>query len=74
MTTDTTAADTTRKPKKKWKDAYIARVTISIPLDSANLAASLKAAEEAVGKIKDGLPAGAIIETTSSMGKIPEAA
>ena len=58
------------KPAKtKRKDAYIARVTISIPLDMTN-ADSLAAAIKAVAAIEATLPAGASFKSEGSLGKI----
>lgn len=57
------------KTKTRRKDAYIARVSISIPLDMSD-ATSLAKAIEAVQGIKSAMPAGAQVEVTASLGKI----
>lgn len=59
----------TKPAKTKRRDAYIARVTISIPLDMAN-ADSLAEAIKAVAAIKDAMPDGTLIEQTASLGKL----
>lgn len=58
-----------KAPKKKRQDAYVARLTISIPLDMTS-ADSLAGAIKAVQGIKDAMPAGALVEISGSLGKI----
>lgn len=58
------------KTRQARKDAYVVRLTISIPLDMKN-ADSLAEAIKAVAAIKDALPSGATVESTSaSFGKM----
>lgn len=68
MTTETAAAPATKK--RKLIDAYKATITIHIPIDMTN-AQSLADAIAAVAKVKDGLPAGATVETHAGMAKLP---
>lgn len=58
------------KPKHKRIDAYKAIVTIHIPLDMSN-PTSFSDAASAILKLKDALPANALIESATSMTKIP---
>lgn len=62
-------AATPAKPKVKRRDAYIARVTISIPLNMAD-PDSLPKAIKAVADIKDKLPADATVKIDAGLGKI----
>lgn len=55
--------------KKRRTDAYVARLTISIPLDMAN-ADSLAAAIKSVAAIEATLPAGSAVQLSGSLSKI----
>lgn len=66
---DTTESKPAKATKRKLIDAYKATVTISIPLDMSDPQSFAKAAE-AVGKIKDGLPVTARVESSATLGKI----
>lgn len=70
--TEAAAETTVKKQKRKMRDAYIARLTISIPLDMAD-PDCLKKAVEAVGKIEAGMPAGAVVDVAANIGKLPDA-
>lgn len=60
---------TAKEPKKKRADAYIARLTIAVPLDMSN-ADSLAHAIGAVKAIEATLPAGSTVEIAGSLGKV----
>lgn len=58
------------KPAKaKRRDAYIARATITIPIDTLN-AESLASAIKAVRAIETTLPAGSSVELSATLGKV----
>lgn len=57
------------KTKNRRRDCYRARVLIDIPLDMTD-ASSLANAITAVGKIKDGLPAGAAVKIDAALAKV----
>jgi len=60
-----------KSAKKRRAEAYVARLTVSIPLDMKD-ADTLAQAITAVAKIKDTLPPGSVVETISaSFGKMP---
>lgn len=58
-----------KAPKVKRRDAYIARITVTVPVDMTD-AQTLTDAMDAVKKIKDSLPANATVEMTAGMAKI----
>lgn len=68
------AAPTPAKPaKKKHVSAYVAKITIRVPLDMMD-PDSYPNAITAIGKIKDALPAGSTVETVSTaFGKMEAA-
>lgn len=66
----TLVPDPTKAPKKKRKDAYICRITVSIPLNLDDSTAYSKAVEAVDGLLPE-LPAGSKIEFASrGLGKI----
>lgn len=65
----TTPPPAQKPAKTKRRDAYIARVTISIPLDMANTD-SLAEAIKAVASIKETMPDGTHVAQTVGLGKI----
>lgn len=60
---------TETKPRTRRQDCYTANIKVQIPLDMSN-AATLTEAMDAVAKVKDHLPAGAIVTVTAGLGKI----
>ncbi len=65
--TQTPAPKATRKPRQ---DAYVARLTISIPLNLSD-PKSFENAASAVAEISKVLPEGTKIESAASFGKMP---
>lgn len=59
----------TPKPAKRRKDAYIARATITIPIDTLN-AESLATAIKSVQAIQATLPAGSNVDVSATLGKV----
>lgn len=69
----TNAAPAAAKPRKKRTDAYVARATISIPIDSSDPASFQKAVEAIDGLLAE-LPSGSTMEFASrSLGKMEAA-
>lgn len=67
----TATAEQSHKPeRRKKRDCFTSRVAISIPLDMSN-ADTLAEAITAMSRLKEHLPPGTVIETTSAgLGKM----
>lgn len=65
----TAAPEAPKQPKTKRRDAYVARINITIPLDMAN-ADTLSEAIKAVNAIEATLPAGSTCEVFGTLGKV----
>lgn len=65
-------ATATKKPKRRMRDAYVARLTISIPLDMTD-PTSFGSAAEAINKLGIGLPTGSKFESEARIGKVEAA-
>lgn len=61
-----------KKTKRKMKDAYVAAVKITIPLDMTD-PQSFATAAEAIRKLSTDLPPGAVFESEARIGKIEAA-
>ncbi len=69
-TTQPEPVTTTKAPRKPRRDAYVARLTISVPLDMAD-SETLAKAVKAVAGVNGNLPHGSTVEVASAgLGKM----
>lgn len=67
--TETASTPATPAPRKRRSDAYVARITITIPIDLSKPEV-LTEAQKAVVGIEKTMPAGATVKIEAGMAKI----